>query len=137
MKYKSIAIPRPSIGLDCSLWVNETVPDQAMSLQTILERFVRGEPMDVRMHGQASKLSNVEDFDNPLNIDYEKLGNADLVEKQEFSDFLSSVQRRYQSEEKARQASAYAKKQQLEHEELRRKIAAEEAAKLNSGKSAQ
>lgn len=138
MKFRSIAIPRPAKGTVIK-GESMTVPDQAMSLQTILERFVRGEPMDVKMHGEASQMSNVEDFDNPLNIDYEKLQHADLVEKQEFSDLISSIKTRYESQEKAKAAKADADKKAAELEALKKKIQDDfmAASKGSSGTSAQ
>lgn len=136
MKFRALACPPPSPGTVMNS-VSMTVPDQAMSLATILERFVRNEPLDVHMYGEASRFSNVEDFDNPMNIDYEKLQYADLVEKQDYSDFLASIKNRYESAEKAKAAKAEAAKRAKEHEALVQKIRAENAAKGSSEKSAQ
>lgn len=135
-RFRSIAWPKPSSGTKV-VGVSMTLPDQSMSLATILDKFVRNEPLDVHMHGEASRFANVDDFDNPLNIDYEKLQHADLVEKAEFSDYLSSVKAKFDAEEKSRVAAQEAAKRRAEVDEIAAKIRAEESAKGSSEKSAQ
>lgn len=110
MKYKSIANPKPTPGV---VFKGEklVVPNQAISLQEILERFTRNEALPI---GKEPVFHESED-------DLEKISKADLVDKAEFSQKLIDTQKKYEKQEKAR-------KKKIEEEE-RAKIAAELAAK--------
>lgn len=132
MEYKKSSIPDPWTGVDYSDVEDTVVPDQSMSLEEILLRFTRGEPLPVGMDVQEG-----EDSDNPLNIDLEKIANSDLVDREEFIEKLKEVQRQYndQEEQKA-QAEAKRKKEEFEKLDqkrirtLARKLAKESNEKL-------
>lgn len=134
MKWISKSIPVPSEGQDFSNAVDQLVPDQSMSLQEIIKRFTRGEALPVGMETNPGD----EDLDNPLNVDLEKLANADLVDKDEYKDKLKEVQRKYDAQEKAKaKKKAEADKAAVKAaDEERIRLAAEKLAKESSGKSA-
>lgn len=118
MKYKKTSIPNPSLGVDYSKEVDQVVPDQSMSLQEILARFTRGEPVPV---GHETSEGIQED-------DLEKLKHADLVDKAEYKEKLEEIKTKYEKQEAAK-----AKKQkQKEAEELEAQIIAKYEAKLKA-----
>lgn len=134
MKFKSSAIPNPSLGEDYSQVEDIVVPDQSMSLEEILVRFTRGEPLQVGFDAEFGS----EEMDNPLNVDLEKLANSDLVDKEEFIRSLKELQGRYNKQEKekadklaAEKLAAFEKK-----DALRIKRAAKKLAEQSSGKIA-
>lgn len=75
MKYKSIALPKPSQGESFEGQVSLVRPDETMSLEEILLRFSKGESLDI---GQKFFYPDTED-----EIDYEKMHRMDLVEIEE------------------------------------------------------
>lgn len=117
MKYNSRAIPEPSKGVDFSDEVSITVPNQALSLKDILERFTRGEPVAV---GKQANWD--EEADTESSIDYEKLATADLVDKAEYVNHLRDVKRKYDKQEKDKEIAKKAT-------ELKAKEEAEKLAK--------
>lgn len=133
MEFKKSAIPVPSKGTDYSKEVDIVVPDQSMSLQEILERFTRGEPLEV-----GHDVQDGDDSDNPLNIDLEKLANSDLVDKAEFVEKLKDVQRRYNVQEKEKAAKIKAQKleEYKRKDQKRIQAAARKIAKENYGNPA-
>lgn len=133
MKFKLSSCPEPSEGQDYTNEIDQVVPDQGLSLEEILTRFTRGEPLDVGFDTNQGS-----EDENPLNIDLEKLANSDLVDKAEFIGQLQELQKKYEDQEKAKAAEAAAKKQK-EFEELDKKriqTAARKLAKDNSQKLA-
>jgi len=98
-KFNSVAFPKPSLG---SVVKNPggkiTVPDQALTIREIMERFTRGEALPIG----AQTAFGDENLENPLNVDFEKLAVADLVDKQEYSDALSELKKRYDAQEERR-----------------------------------
>lgn len=128
ISFKVGAYPAPSKGHRC---VNKegklTVPDQALSIREILERFTRGEAVPVGMRTGFG----LDDVDNPLNVDFEKLAVADLVDKQEYSDALSELKKRYEAQEE-RKRTAAAKKAK---EDAKVRFEAELRAKIEKDKS--
>lgn len=131
MKYKKSSIPEPSLGEDYSNEVDQVVPDQSMSLDEILTRFVRGEALPVGMDVQEGD----EDADPTLsNVDLEKLANSDLVDKAEFVDRLTELQKKYNDQEKEK-ARLLAEKKQKEYEALDQKRIRLAAKKLAAKES--
>lgn len=101
-----------------------------MSLEEILRRFTRGEPLDVDMGGEYGE----DDIDNPLNVDLEKLKTADLTEKAEYQERLNEVKTKYEKQEAEK--SAKAKKAAFEKAEKAKAeaIEAEVQKRLKDGK---
>lgn len=92
MKYKSIASPEPSRGFMITD-KRAVVPNMALSLEEILERFTRGEPLEV------GKTGAVYD-DGPE--DLEKLKHMDLVDRAEYIDKLKQTSKDFEKQEKAK-----------------------------------
>jgi len=69
--------------------VSMTVPDEAMSIRDILDRFSRGMDPSVSREGVYSPDSVDDDFP-----DLEKLRDSDLVDREEYSQTLSSANER-------------------------------------------
>jgi len=113
MKYKSIATPPPSPGVKVG-GKKRVVPNMALSLEEILRRFTRGEPLEVGKEGQYD--------DGPE--DLEKMAHADLVDREEFADKLKQTQKRYADQEKKKAEAERARLEALAVE----KLAAEKAA---------
>lgn len=99
MRFKSQAFPSPSEGMRTTTG-KQVQPNQAMSLETILERFTRNEPVAV---GKDVQFHDSDD-------DLEKVKNMDLVDREEFIDKLKRTQKEYknqlESEEKAARKAA-------------------------------
>lgn len=134
LKFKSIALPKPSEGLSF-LGVKElVVPDQSMSLEYILKRFTRGEPLPVGQNVQyGSEMES--DF---LDVDLEKLAASDLVDKAEYVEKLQEVKAAYEKQQKARadKAKAETEAKAKAAEEKRIRIAARRMAKESKEKLA-
>lgn len=137
MKFKSIANPEPSLGLDFTGIPEVTVPDQAMGLQDILTRFTRGERLPVNMSPKFDGASE-EDLDNPLRVDLEKMADSDFVDKALFSKELEDLKVKHEGYAASRkQKAAEAKsKADKEAEDKRIRILARKMAKENSKRSA-
>jgi len=116
MEFKSIASPLPSKGVDFRSIKKQVVPNQSMSLQEIIERFTRGEPLPI---GQEGSFSEGED-------DLEKLKTMDLVDKQEYIDKLKSTQKSYEKQEYEK---SMAEKARLDNMAVDKIVAARLAAK--------
>lgn len=91
MKFKSIAAPEPSKGVTIK-GPKLVQPNQSLSLQEILDRFTRGEPLAI---GQPVEYHESDD-------DLEKIAHADMVDKQEFIDKQKDTQKRFEREERKR-----------------------------------
>lgn len=116
MKYKSIATPKPVAGQG-GFPKPKVVPNQSMSLAEILQRFTRGEPLNIG-RGTPTYYEAGED-------DLEKISTLDLVERQEFIDKQKAVRATYDKQEKRR---ARILKEQFE-ERAKAEIKAEMEAK--------
>lgn len=121
MKYLSVACPTQSVGLQI-VGKKIVVPNQAMSLEEILRRFVRDESLPI---GKDSQY--YEDGDEDL----EKIPHMDLVDQSEYMDGLKETQKIYKRQEAQREKAARDKiaadfKIQVENDV---KKAAEKAAK--------
>lgn len=118
MKFLAIASPAPSAGLVIKC-PKITVPDQSMSLQEILERFVREQPLAIGKHTFGSEGDS--DDEILKGRDVEKVGGLDLVEKEDLIREQKDVQKRFEEQE-ARKKGEKAKKAA---EEARAKLRAE------------
>lgn len=96
-KYKSIASPEPAKGF-VTTEKKMVVPNQSMSLEEILSRFTRGEPLEIGRDGA---------FDEEGDDDLEKVSHMDLVDKEEYVDKLKQTKKRYDAQEKARAKKAH------------------------------
>jgi len=109
MNFKSLSSPEVSEGksyLDKNgkPLKKLTVPNRSMSLQEILERFTRGEPLEV---------SRGEGTYHEGDTDLEKIAHADLVDREEYTERLRQTQKDYEKQERAK-----AKKRQQEIDRL-------------------
>lgn len=100
IKYKSVSWPEASTGEKPS-GVKLTVPDQSLSLQEILTRFTRNEPLPV-----GNRVSYHESDD-----DLEKIQHMDLVDREEFVEKLKTTQKDYEKQEKRKAKQAQEKLQ--------------------------
>lgn len=97
------------------------VPNMSLSLQEILERFTRGEPLEI------GKDYN---YDEQGDDDLEKVRHMDLVDRQEYVDKLKQTKKFYTAQEKARAEKRQAELDKLAVEKLMAdKLAAENASK--------
>lgn len=108
MKFKSIAWPEPSVGILVG-GPELVVPNQALTLRQILERFTRNQALPV---GRETGYDEGEE-------DLEKVAHMDLVDKAEHMEKWRKTQKAYEAQEKAK---AKARSEQLEKEE-REKLA--------------
>lgn len=117
---------KPYKGQDFSKCEVLTVPDQAMSLREIIERFVRGESVDAEFPVQWHESED----------DLEKLRYLDPVDKQAYIKKMMEVQERYnEQEEKKRIAmEEKARAEFLEKLEKEHKIKQKEAAAADTAK---
>lgn len=88
MKFKSYASPAvwPGVKIDGPKIV---VPDQAMSLHEILERFTRNEELPI---GKDVQYHESDD-------DLEKISHMDLVDRAEYVQKLQETQKMYKAQE--------------------------------------
>lgn len=107
MKWKSSSIPTPSKGV---VYTDKkiVVPNQSMSLEEILHRFTRGEPLAI---GREVQYHESDD-------DLEKVSNMDLVDRQEFVEKLKSTRKEYDKQEKARKKAEADRIEKLAVEKL-------------------
>lgn len=92
MKYKSKSIgDGKSLGLSFDGVEELTVPNQSMSLEEILQRFVRKEKLPIGKDVQYHETD----------YDLEKLSRMDLTERDEFIAAQKEVQARYDRQKKA------------------------------------
>lgn len=115
MKFKAIASPKPAKGQG-EFPPSITTPDQSMSLEEILERFTRGEPVAI---GRDAKYHDSDD-------DLEKIQTMDLVDREEYVERLKHTQETFKKQDKARKA---AEEKRLENEAIARIQAQKEQEK--------
>lgn len=122
MKYKSICTPDPVIG---QVFTDKkaVVPNQALTLEEILKRFTRGEPLEIGREG-----AQYDDGEEDL----EKCKNMDLVDKQEYIDKLKRTQKDFEKQEKAREKKRLAEIDRLAVEKLAGDKKAAEIAAQNA-----
>lgn len=94
MNFKSIASPAPSPGVPGGR-PKLVTPDMSISLEEILRRFTRGEPLEIGRDGLQ--------YDDDGDVDLEKLKHMDLVDRQEFAEKLKATTKQYEKEQKARE----------------------------------
>lgn len=129
--FKSIAFPEPSVGVNYEKEKYIVQPDQSMSLEEIIDRFVRGEPLDVGM----TTAYGDEEIDNPLNVDLEKLVHADLVDRQAYYDQLEELVKTYKKREKESEDAKAAEEEQARIKAEEERIEAR-AKQIAAGKAA-
>jgi len=122
MKFKALSSPPVSKG-QAGGRKKQVVPDQAMSLEEILKRFVRNEPLPV---GRQGLYHEGED-------DLSKLDDMDPTEKKEYADRLRQTQREYKEQQRVKRV----KIETEERAKIAAKLAAEIAAKAAAGKKAE
>lgn len=123
MRYLSISCPTPAKG-QSDFGPKQVVPNQALSLQEILERFTRGE---------AVSVGKPYSYDEDVDVDLEKVKNLDLVDREEYIESLKKTQTTFERQEKAREKK---KRDKLEAE-LAEKIERDLKAKMATEKGAQ
>lgn len=111
----------PYKGQDFSKEEKLTVPNQAMSLQEIIERFTRNESVDV---GFPVHFHESED-------DLEKLRFLDPVDKREYIKKMQAVQDAYNAQEEKRRKDS----EESARKEILAKMAKKLKAEQNSAKS--
>lgn len=122
MIYRTSTIPKPSEGISFIGVKDEVVPDQSMSLQYILEKFTRGEPLAVA-HPTSEGVQDE---------DLEKIRHADLVDKAAYSAKLEGIKKAHEKQE-AKKAKAQKEKDEKERAEAFEKKVQEEVQKRTSG----
>lgn len=93
MKFRAIANPRPSKGVDVGD-PKLVRPNMAMSLEEILHRFTRNEPLEI------GRQANYDDGPDDL----EKLRFADLVDRDEAIQKQVDKRKQFDREERERKA---------------------------------
>lgn len=101
MKYKNTAIPAPWEGVSFEGIPDEVVPDQSMSLQEIIERFTRGEPVAVGKEGHYGD----DDVDTDESYDASKMASADLVDQAEFIEAQKEIVKAWERQEAKKKAA--------------------------------
>lgn len=119
MKYLSRSIPDIAKGVKIR-GKKITLPNQSLSLEEILARFTRGEPLEIgKGEGQYD--------DGP--DDLEKIGHMDLVERDEFVAKQKETQRKFKQQEDKKLKAQKERLDKLAVEKLAAdKLAAEKAA---------
>lgn len=130
-EWKKQSWPDPDLGISFEGIESLVVPDQSLTLQEILERFTRKEELPIALDAEGG--FDDDEFDNPLNVDLEKMAMSDLTEKEAYVKELRKVRAEWQRQEDERlakdeSARAMAKAAQDE-QALRKKIAEENSAK--------
>lgn len=114
MKYRAVSMPGPSRGVATG-GKKLTVPDQSMSLKTILERFVRHEALPVGLGGVYHESDD----------DLEKVAAMDLTEKDEFIARQKETQKRYEEQEKQKERKRLETVRAEEREKVKAELKAE------------
>jgi len=123
MKFRAISIPTPAKGQG-NFPPKQVQPNQSMSLEEILERFTRGEPVAV---GRDIQYHESDD-------DLEKVKNMDLVDREEYMDKLKQTRKDFDKQEKKKaDAGRKAAREKIEEEE-RAKLAKEKGEKPDTAK---
>lgn len=123
MKFKSKAWPEVSAGSK-TLEKKAVVPNMTMSLQEIIDRFTRGEPLEIGRDG------NYSDGDDDL----EKVGHMDLVDRDEFIERQREIQKRYTEQEKRKEAK---RQEELDRLAVEKLLAEKKAADIGQATAVQ
>jgi len=126
MQFKSLASPPVSEGQKGGR-KKQVVPNQAMSLEEILKRFVRNEALPI---GREALYHEGED-------DLSKLDDMDPVDKKEYADRQRQVQREFKEQERVKREKAKAKIEAEERSKIAAKMAQEMADKMAASKKAE
>lgn len=120
MKYNASATPRPSPG-ETFTGESIVVPNMSMSLEEILQRFTRGEPLAI---GKEDPVYHESDDD------LEKVSHLDMVDRAEYVEKLKVTQKEYEKQEKRKAKAERERLDKLAVEKLAaEKLAAEKNAK--------
>lgn len=115
MEFKSRSCPGMSVGIKVE-GEELVVPNQALSLRQILDRFTRQQALPI---GKDGNYDEGED-------DLEKLRHMDLVDKEEYIDRLKQTQIKYGKQEEARKRREYDEAQKKVYEQAARDLAEKE-----------
>jgi len=126
MQFKSLACPPVSEGQKGGR-KKQVVPNQAMSLEEILKRFVRNEALPI---GREALYHEGED-------DLSKLDDMDPVDKKEYADRQRQIQREFKEQERVKRENAKAKIEAEERSKIAAKMAQEMADKMAASKKAE
>lgn len=116
MKTRPLIAPKPSQGVSFVGIKSLVVPNQALSIAEILERFTRGEPVNV---GKQVTFHDSED-------DIERISHQDIVERSEFVEKLKKVRSDFDLQEKRKAARERAAARKKVEDEIRTKLQAEQ-----------
>lgn len=94
LEFKNCAVAGPRKGVNYSKEVLLTKPNESMSLNEIISRFMRGEALPV---GQDGEYFEGEE-------DLEKLKKMDIVDRTEYKERMTKIVEQYQKEEDERKA---------------------------------
>lgn len=108
--YKSVHLPSPVEG-KANFAPKMVVPNQALTMQEILERFTRGEALPI------GKEFNFWEGDEDL----EKISKLDITQRMEFIEHQKDVKKRWEEQERKREIRE-------EAERLNKEAAAAKAA---------
>lgn len=111
MKYISKAIPGVALGIKTT-GKSLVVPNQALSLQEILARFTRGEPLAIGREGQYHESED----------DLEKISRMDPVDQEEFRQKWSETQQLYEQQENTRKENRRKKYEKAEREKIAQEL---------------
>lgn len=129
MQFVKNAIPQETWpGIDFSKEKVIVLPDDSLSLEEILDRFTRKESLPIGLDMEYGE----DESDNPLNIDLEKMANADLVDKELYLKALYEVSARFKRQEQEKAEAEANAKTEAEKAEVEKRIA-EAVAKSKSG----
>lgn len=134
MKFRALAAPPKSVGQSFKGVKHIVLPNQAMTLQQILDRFTRGQPLPI---GQST--FGTEEENRSFGIDLEKLAFMDLAEKDEYKKQLDAVVARYneiQTNEKKRKSVETQEALKAQEEARIQKLVEDRVAELRSAKLA-
>lgn len=109
-------------GVDYSKEEIQVIPDQSLSLEEILNRFVRNEELEI---GQPTFF----DTDEESLDDLEKIRYADLVDKDNYIKSLKEIQSKFENEEQKREELLKQQAWEKAVEEARQKQAEQGSAK--------
>lgn len=112
-------------GADYSKEEIQVVPDQSLSLEEILERFVRHEELPI---GKDASW----DDDEENQVDWEKIQHLDITEKMEYIEAIKETQAKYLDEKRSAEEKERIRLEQEAWEEAVKKA----AEKLKEGSPA-
>lgn len=119
-----LARPNVSQGLKIG-GKKQVVPNQALSLAEIIERFSRNEVLPI---GRETSYDDGDD-------DLEKVAQSDLVDRAEFSKKMEDIKTKYEAQEKRKKAAQAKKLAEEAKEQAKKELAAEAAKKAENNEN--